>query len=209
MHVALGLTARQVRDDCGSRDARRRRAHRVLLAYQPVGPAVGRLLRLPETIPGVTFRAVVDKKDAARALSGAFSDAESTIDLPVDLDVGMHRTGIAPERATPLYRLWAALPGVTPGGLHAYDGHLRDPDLTVRRAAGRRGPLPRCAGCETRCRRKGSGCRGSSWAARPRCRAMRCARNRTWSWVPEPSSSGTPATRRACRTWTSCTRLSC
>ena len=46
----------------------------------------------------------------------------------------MHRTGIAPELAPPLYRLLATLPGVTPGGLHAYDGHLRDPDLPVRRA---------------------------------------------------------------------------
>ena len=46
----------------------------------------------------------------------------------------MHRTGIAPELAPPLYRLLDTLPGVTPGGLHAYDGHLRDPDLAVRRA---------------------------------------------------------------------------
>ena len=46
----------------------------------------------------------------------------------------MHRTGIDPELAAPLYRLLATLPGVTPGGLHAYDGHLRDPDLSVRRA---------------------------------------------------------------------------
>ena len=69
----------------------------MLLAYQPVGPAVGRLLRLAQTFPGVTFRAVVDDEAAARALSAAFAGAERTIDLLVDLDVGMHRTGIAPE----------------------------------------------------------------------------------------------------------------
>jgi D-serine deaminase-like pyridoxal phosphate-dependent protein len=46
----------------------------------------------------------------------------------------MHRTGVDPVLALPLYRLLATLPGVTPGGLHAYDGHLRDPDLAVRRA---------------------------------------------------------------------------
>jgi D-serine deaminase-like pyridoxal phosphate-dependent protein len=52
----------------------------------------------------------------------------------LDLDVGMHRTGIEPELALPLCRVLATLPGVTFGGLHAYDGHLRDRDLTSRRA---------------------------------------------------------------------------
>ncbi len=134
MHVALGLTRVKCATIAEAEMLASEGLTDVLLAYQPVGPAVGRLLQLARIFPGVTFRAVVDDEDAARALSGAFSDAESTIDLLVDLDVGMHRTGIAPDRALPLYRLLAALPGVTPGGLHAYDGHLRDPDLAVRRA---------------------------------------------------------------------------
>ena len=134
MHVALGLTRVKCATIAEAEMLASEGLTDVLLAYQPVGPAVGRLLQLAQTFPGVTFRAVVDDEDAARALSAAFSDAESTIDLLVDLDVGMHRTGIAPELAPPLYRLLATLPGVTPGGLHAYDGHLRDPDLAVRRA---------------------------------------------------------------------------
>ncbi len=134
MHVALGLTRVKCATIAEAEMLASEGLTDVLLAYQPVGPAVGRLLQLARIFPGVTFRAVVDDEDAARALSGAFSDAESTIDLLVDLDVGMHRTGIAPDLALPLYRLLAALPGVTPGGLHAYDGHLRDPDLAVRRA---------------------------------------------------------------------------
>ena len=134
MHVALGLTRVKCATIAEAEMLAAEGLSDVLLAYQPVGPAVGRLLRLSQTFPGVTFRAVVDDQDAARALGAAFADAESTIDLLVDLDVGMHRTGIVPELATPLYRLLDTLPGVTPGGLHAYDGHLRDPDLPVRRA---------------------------------------------------------------------------
>ena len=134
MHVALGLTRVKCATIAEAEMLAAEGLADVLLAYQPVGPAVGRLLRLTQTFPGVTFRAVVDDQDAARALGAAFADAESTIDLLVDLDVGMHRTGIVPELATPLYRLLGTLPGVTPGGLHAYDGHLRDPDLPARRA---------------------------------------------------------------------------
>jgi D-threonine aldolase len=107
----------------------------ILFAYQPVGPAVSRLLVLAERFPGVIFRAVVDDEGAARAIGTAFSKARRTIDLLVDLDVGMHRTGIAPAEAQPLCQLLARLPGVTFGGLHAYDGHLRDPDVAARQAA--------------------------------------------------------------------------
>ena len=134
MHVALGLTRVKCATIAEAEMLASEGLTDVLLAYQPVGPTVGRLLRLVQTYPGVTFRAVVDDDGAARALSAAFGAAGHTIDLLVDLDVGMHRTGIDPDLAPPLYRLLADLPGVSAGGLHAYDGHLRDPDLTVRRA---------------------------------------------------------------------------
>ena len=57
--------------------------------------------------------------------------------MPVllDLDIGMHRTGIEPgPAARALYRTLASLEGVVPGGLHAYDGHLHDWDPAARAA---------------------------------------------------------------------------
>ena len=181
MHVALGLTSVKCATIAEAEMLASEGLTDVLLAYQPVGPAVGRLLQLSQTFPGVTFRAVVDDEDAARALSDAFADVESSIDLLVDLDVGMHRTGIAPELAPPLYRLLDTLPGVTPGGLHAYDGHLRDPDLAVRRAAAD-GAFAQVRALREALQREGLvGATRSSWAARPRCRVTRRARNRTWS----------------------------
>src|SRR6266567_437130 len=58
------------------------------------------------------------------------------VEVLVDLDVGQHRTGIAPDtHAFDLYRLIAALPGLAPGGLHAYDGHVHESDVTERTAA--------------------------------------------------------------------------
>lgn len=106
----------------------------ILLAYQPVGPAVKRLAVLADTFPDTKWSAIVDDEWAARAIDKVFSGTSTKLELLVDLDVGMHRTGIEPEAAAPLYQALARLRAVTPGGLHAYDGHLRDADLAVRRA---------------------------------------------------------------------------
>jgi D-serine deaminase-like pyridoxal phosphate-dependent protein len=104
----------------------------VLLAAQPVGPAAARLAALAAHFPRTRFSTIVDDEGAARRIDAAFAEAGLRILLLVDLDVGMHRTGIEPEHAAPLYHLIARLPASEPGGLHAYDGHLRDPDPAVR-----------------------------------------------------------------------------
>jgi len=106
----------------------------IVLAYQPVGPNVNRMLELCLKFPEVAFAAVVDKKRVVHALSEVFSEAGLTLDLLIDLDVGMHRTGIEPgPKAAEIYRLIAELPGVEPAGLHAYDGHNHTADLDERR----------------------------------------------------------------------------
>jgi 3-hydroxy-D-aspartate aldolase len=108
----------------------------VLLAYQPVGPNVKRLVQLVHKFPATRFSALVDDAGAVKALSQAASAAGVTIDLFVDLDCGMHRTGIAPGRdAVELYRLVARSPALRAAGLHVYDGHIRDSDLSRRAVA--------------------------------------------------------------------------
>ena len=54
----------------------------------------------------------------------------------MDIDTGMHRTGIAPgPRAVELYRQIAATAGLEPAGLHLYDGHHHQKSLAARTAA--------------------------------------------------------------------------
>jgi D-serine deaminase-like pyridoxal phosphate-dependent protein len=107
----------------------------VLLAYQPVGPNIARLATLVERLPQTQFSALVDNPDTAREIGGEFERHGLTIDLLVDLDVGMHRSGIEVGGAAhALYRGLCHMPGVRPGGLHAYDGHLRDADSALREA---------------------------------------------------------------------------
>ena len=106
----------------------------VLLAYQPVGPNVNRLIQLVRTFPATKFSALVDDEGTIRTLSTAAAGVE--LDLFLDLDCGMHRTGIAPgPEAIALYRLIVGLPALRAAGLHAYDGHIRDTDLTARATA--------------------------------------------------------------------------
>ena len=97
----------------------------VLLAYQPVGPSVRLFHELSRAFPATKFSAIADNAQAARALA----NVEHPVELLVDLDIGQHRTGMAPdERAAELYRLIATTPGLRAGGLHAYDGHLDGTD---------------------------------------------------------------------------------
>ncbi len=104
----------------------------VLLAYQPVGPKAVRLLELVQKYHTTVFSCLVDNVEAANQLSHLFTSIGRKLPVYVDLNVGMNRTGIRPEKALELYEYLHTLPGVVPVGLHAYDGHLHDTDMYIR-----------------------------------------------------------------------------
>jgi D-threonine aldolase len=105
----------------------------VLLAYQPVGPNVRRLRELVRRFPATRFAALADTADALHRLSAEFSPAKSGLDVLLDIDCGMHRTGIEPgPAAVVLYGLLSKLPGLRAAGLHAYDGQIHDADPVAR-----------------------------------------------------------------------------
>jgi len=104
----------------------------VLLAFQPVGPNLGRLLALQAKYPQTKFSTIADDSSVVDAMAGQ----GARLEVLVDLDVGQHRTGVAPgPAAMALYRRLAAAPSLVPGGLHAYDGHVSQHDPALRRAA--------------------------------------------------------------------------
>ena len=106
----------------------------ILLAHQPSGPNIGRLRQLMERCPDPRFSAIVDDRGNVERISQRMQAAGQRLPVLLDLDVGMHRTGIAIDRAADLYRRVCELPGVQPAGLHAYDGHLYDADHGVLEA---------------------------------------------------------------------------
>lgn len=108
----------------------------VLLAYQPVGPKIDRLLQIVEQYPDTKYACLVDNSASAITIAAVFAAEKHTLPVYIDLNVGMNRTGIAPgpgNEALELYQELLQLPGVTPVGLHAYDGHLHDTEYQLRR----------------------------------------------------------------------------
>lgn len=104
----------------------------VLLAYQPVGPKIIRFIELIQGYPSTKFSCLVDNEQSLEAISAAALAAGLVIPLFVDLNVGMNRTGILPEKAFTLYQLVNATAGVKANGLHAYDGHIHDAAMVTR-----------------------------------------------------------------------------
>jgi D-threonine aldolase len=132
----------------------------VFIAYNMVGPNCRRLARLIRAYPRCHFSVTGDHPAALEALSRVLTEEKQTVEVLLDLDVGQHRTGIAPgPEAAALYEHLAQLPGLQPGGLHVYDGHnhqesfverqqavmnLLEPVLALRTALEKKGlPVPR------------------------------------------------------------------
>lgn len=133
MVEALGISRHKCATIAEAEMVARAGGRDVLIAYPLVGPNITRLTRLMDEYPSTTFRATVESERAARDLSDALSlSPRRNLPVLVDLDIGMHRTGIDPERAESLYKLVSSLPGLVADGLHAYDGQIRDAERAAR-----------------------------------------------------------------------------
>lgn len=96
----------------------------VLLAYNMIGPNCERFGLLVQKYPRTRFSVLADHPLPTRALSDVLARNGQKVPVLIDLDVGQHRTGIAPGAdALALYESFAKLPGLEPGGFHVYDGH--------------------------------------------------------------------------------------
>ena len=96
----------------------------VFIAYQMVGPNIPRLVDIMKRFPNTTYRTMVDNTKTVEELSTAASAAGIKINLLLDLDLGLHRTGISPgPAAVRIYSLIDRLRGITADGLHCYDGN--------------------------------------------------------------------------------------
>lgn len=106
----------------------------VLLAYQPVGPKIDRFIQLIRSYPETFFSCVIDNTFSLQAIALAALSAGVKVGLFLDLNGGMNRTGIlAGEDALKLYLQADLEKGVEMRGLHVYDGHIHDADLSIRK----------------------------------------------------------------------------
>lgn len=95
----------------------------ILLAYPIFGEK--KLRRLARQALEKKITIAIDSAVTAEAISQAAHSAGSTIDLLVELDVGMRRCGVASaEEAEKLAKVIDKLPGTRFTGLNLYPGHI-------------------------------------------------------------------------------------
>ncbi len=112
------------------------KARDVVLAYQPQGPKLKRFIELIKKYPPTQYSCLIDNIQSATEQSKAFTDAGLNVPVYIDLNVGMNRTGIAPDNgALELYAFCSTATGIDIKGLHAYDGHIRNIDFEEKKNA--------------------------------------------------------------------------
>ena len=98
----------------------------LLIAY-PAADA-RRSRALAELARERTVRVAIDSEPAADALAGAAREAGTTLGILVDLDVGLHRTGVqSPAAALTLAQHVTKTRGLRLDGLFFYPGHVGGP----------------------------------------------------------------------------------
>ena len=105
----------------------------VLLAYQPTTVKAKRLLQLIQKYPSTHFSCLIDDIANAANISNIFSEKDLLLDVYIDLNDGMNRTGIKPQNAFDLFNGCKSFKGIHIIGLHVYDGHIRDTDVEQRK----------------------------------------------------------------------------
>jgi D-serine deaminase-like pyridoxal phosphate-dependent protein len=119
---AAGLTAAKV----GEVEQMVQASGDILLAYPAVDAA--RCGRLAELAKSHTIHVAIDSNIAREALAVAARLAGSTIGILIDLDVGMHRTGLqSPHEAMELAQAVAKTASLRLDGLFCYPGHVWAP----------------------------------------------------------------------------------
>ncbi|MBX2843028.1 MAG: D-TA family PLP-dependent enzyme [Flammeovirgaceae bacterium] len=106
----------------------------ILLAFQPTVINIQRLLKLVVNYPNVVFSTIIDNPKTLKQLSEISLKNRKKIQVFVDIDCGMQRTGIKPgDNVVDLFQMIKDLPGTTPAGLHIYDGHIHHSTIEERK----------------------------------------------------------------------------
>ncbi len=105
----------------------------ILLAMQPVGPVIRSLVQLSKEHPDTRFSTLVDNPQTFESIETLCDQSGAKLGIYLDINCGMDRTGIVPgEAAKRLYQRIHQSKSLTLGGLHVYDGHIRDSNIEDR-----------------------------------------------------------------------------
>jgi len=115
-------------------------APKAILSYPQVQERkVERLCDLTSSYPNAWISAIISAPFHLDALASVAARRQQSLRVMLDLDAGMHRTGIGfGLDATNLYRGIDAHELLQPSGFHLYDGHDGFTDIVQREAAAQR-----------------------------------------------------------------------
>jgi D-serine deaminase-like pyridoxal phosphate-dependent protein len=110
---------------CGAQD--------ILLAIQPVGPNIERFFKLQKEFKNIKISCIADNEEVIIQLSDMARKTGIETHVWLDINNGMNRTGVVPgEKAARLFKRIMDSPMLVAEGLHVYDGHIHEPDLSQR-----------------------------------------------------------------------------
>ena len=133
----------------------------LLLHYPVYGADAWR--RLAEVAAATSLTVAVDSYEAAEPMAAALADAGARAEVLVEIDVGLHRTGVgSPAAACALAQRLDGLDGLDVAGISCFPGHVRGPGRRHRAQARR---------TSRRCSRRRSTCSTGRAFAATGCRA--------------------------------------
>lgn len=125
-HKCATLREAEMLAECGAKD--------ILVAYPQLGPAIGKFVELANRYSETRFSTLVEHEEPARQLIDSAASG-GKVGIWIDIDNGMHRTGIPAARALSLVKLVSEASSVELRGLHVYDGQNHQPSRQEREQA--------------------------------------------------------------------------
>src|SRR5699024_3611914 len=110
------------------------RVSEIIMAYQLNETKVNRFIQLVKQFPDIKFYSLIDNKDSLNILQKLFGAEDLVANVYIDVDVGMHRTGIPVNKNfLDFYETVMQTSHVNCHGLHVYDGHIHIPHFEERK----------------------------------------------------------------------------
>lgn len=105
----------------------------IVVAYPLVGPNISRFTELTKAFPETHFYAIGDNIEMLSLLGKTAQSSAGNVDVLVDVNMGMNRTGVSLAELPAFCNSCSAIPGITLSGLHCYDGHRTEHDYEIRK----------------------------------------------------------------------------
>lgn len=104
----------------------------IFIAYPLVGPNINRFINLCKQYKDATIYACGDDTKQITLLSDKAIENNIKVKLLMDVDTGLHRTGVSLEKVIDTYKEWYKYDGIIMSGLHCYDGQRHESDKKIR-----------------------------------------------------------------------------